>query len=149
MPIFKAISQEVFPFDTAPQASLVKICGNLMIAATIEMLGEALTLGEKGGIAPGNAMKVISAVFGSPVVTGYGDRIASGKFTPAGFKLNLGLKDVSLAMQSGDQLRVPVPLANLMHDHMLAAVNRSGENVDWAAMTTVLREQAGLDDRRK
>lgn len=143
-PLFAAIGQGTFRFERAPQASLLKIAGNLMIASTIEALGEALALGEKGGIRPTDAMQVIGSVFNSPMVKNYGTRIATGSYRPAGFRMELGLKDLSLVVRAGEDLKVPLPLASLIHDHFVEALALGRGDLDWSALSSVIRDAAGL-----
>ena len=51
-PVFAAVGQGTFPMPGAAESAIAKLCGNFMLAALLESLGEALTLGEKGGIPP-------------------------------------------------------------------------------------------------
>ena len=149
MPIFAALGQGTFPMGGAPQASLAKLVGNFMIAAHIEMLGEGLSLAEKGGLDPMKLLVMLGGtIFGSPVFKNYGGRIASTEFEPAGFPLPLGLKDVQLALRSGEELRVPMPLASLARDHLIAALAQGRERFDFAGFASVIREAAGLPPRR-
>jgi 3-hydroxyisobutyrate dehydrogenase-like beta-hydroxyacid dehydrogenase len=143
--LFDAIAQRVFDFPEAPQANLAKILVNFMIAGIIELLGEVIALGEKGNIAPARTIELLTGtLFNCPAIDGYGRRIAEGKFEPAGFRLPLGLKDVELALALGDELRIPLPAANIVRDHMLAALAAGMERLDWSALTTVVRAEAGL-----
>jgi 3-hydroxyisobutyrate dehydrogenase-like beta-hydroxyacid dehydrogenase len=143
--LFGAIGQGTFDFADAPRANLAKIVANLMFAGIIELLGEVMALGEKGGIPPGRIVDVLTGtVFGCPAVEGYGRRIAEGAFEPAGFRMALGLKDVELALAAGDALRVPLGTANVVRDHMLAALARGLESFDWSGLTTVVRAESGL-----
>jgi 3-hydroxyisobutyrate dehydrogenase-like beta-hydroxyacid dehydrogenase len=143
-PVFAAIGQGTFRFERAPQASLMKLAGNLAIASIIETLGEALALGEKGGIRPTDAMQVIGSVFNSPVVNGYGTRIATQSYRPAGFRMDLGLKDLSLVVRAGEDLKAPLPLASLIHDHFVEALAHGRGDLDWSAVASVARDGAGL-----
>ncbi len=59
-PAFQAISQRQFVFDTPGQASLAKLCGNTLIATTIEALGELFSVAEKGGIANQRMLDMLS-----------------------------------------------------------------------------------------
>jgi 3-hydroxyisobutyrate dehydrogenase-like beta-hydroxyacid dehydrogenase len=148
-PVFKALGQGTFPMGDAAQATLAKLVGNLMIAATIESLGEALTLSEKAGIEPGRMLDMLTGtLFGSPVVRRYGDLIARTEFEPAGFALALGLKDVGLALDAGTALRVPLPVAALLRERLLTALARGRETYDWSGLASVIRESAGLPPRR-
>jgi 3-hydroxyisobutyrate dehydrogenase-like beta-hydroxyacid dehydrogenase len=146
-PVFAAIGQGTFRFERAPQASLMKLAGNLAIASIIETLGEALALGEKGGIRPTDAMQVIGSVFNSPVVNGYGTRIATQSYRPAGFRMDLGLKDLSLVVRAGEDLKAPLPLASLIHDHLVEALALGRADLDWSGMSSVIRDAAGLSSR--
>jgi len=143
-PLFGVIGQGTFRFERAPHANLMKLLGNLTIASTIEALGEALALGEKGGIPPSDAMQVIGSVFNSPVAKGYGMRIASQNFRPAGFRMDLGFKDVLLAIRAGEELGAPLPLASLIHDRFIEALALGRGKLDWSAVSSVSRDAAGL-----
>ncbi|MCU1280105.1 MAG: yfjR [bacterium] len=127
------------------QALLGKLIANMMIASTIELLGEATALGEKGGIPPAQLIHMLtSTLFGAPVVVAYGERIAAQKYEPANFRIALGLKDVELALASGHELRVPLPVADVVRDHMIEALARGLERYDWTGLAAIPRAAAGL-----
>jgi 3-hydroxyisobutyrate dehydrogenase-like beta-hydroxyacid dehydrogenase len=52
---------------------------------------------------------------------------------PAGFKLPLGFKDIRLVLAAAESALVPLPLASLVHDHMLAALARGQHELDWSS----------------
>lgn len=148
-PLFAALGQGTFPMPSAPHAALAKLLGNFLIATTIETLGEAMTLGEKAGLQPELLLEMlVGTIFGSPVVKRYGAMIAAGAYEPAGFPLALGLKDLNLVLQAAEAAQVPMPAAGLARDHILAALAQGRAPYDWAGLATVIREQAGLPERR-
>ncbi|HEY7376166.1 MAG TPA: NAD(P)-dependent oxidoreductase [Polyangia bacterium] len=148
-PALACLGQGQLRVGDARQAALAKLVANFMIAGTIELLAEATTLGEKGGIAPPALIDLLTkTIFGSPIVKGYGGRIAAGQFRPAGFAVPLGLKDVELALEAGHDLRAPLPVASVARDHLIAALARGRADWDWGALATVVREAAGLDGSR-
>lgn len=144
-PVFAALGQGTFPMPGPKESALAKLCGNFMIAATLESLGEALTLGEKGGIPPEQLLGMLTGtLFGAPVVQRYGGMIARQEFTPAGFAMALGLKDMRLVLEAGDGLHVPLPLGDLLRTRFLQALAQGKGDLDWSGMATTIRESAGL-----
>ena len=120
-PLFAAMGQMTLAVSEQPRdANLVKIGGNFMIASVIESLGEAVALVRKAGVAPQTFIDILtSTLFNAPVYKNYGGLIASGKFSPAGFAAPLGYKDIGLALEAAETLRVPMPLASLISDRFL------------------------------
>jgi 3-hydroxyisobutyrate dehydrogenase-like beta-hydroxyacid dehydrogenase len=145
-PLFDAVGQRTFPFGADPAAaSLVKLTGNFLIAATIETLGEALALVGKGGIEPAGFLELMtSTVFPAPVYRTYGNLIVERKFQPAGFAAPLGQKDVRLVLAAAEGLHVPLPVANLVNDRLHRLIARGDEQLDWSAISQLAAEDAGL-----
>jgi 3-hydroxyisobutyrate dehydrogenase-like beta-hydroxyacid dehydrogenase len=83
------------------------------------------------------------------VYENYGGLIAGGRYEPAGFKLEHGLKDVRLALGAGDEVSAPLPLASLARDHYLSALAWGWGERDWAALAEVSAVNAGLAEERR
>ena len=148
-PIFAALGQGTFPQPAAEQAVLAKLAGNFLIGATIEALGEALALAEKGGLDPERLLDILtSTLFGSPVVRSYGGRVARTEFTPPGFALPLARKDFRLILDAARETAVPMPLAELVADRLTEALRLGRDEYDFAGLASVIREEAGLTERR-
>ena len=145
-PLLDAMGQRTFPFGTEPAtASLVKLAGNFMIAATIETLGEVLSLVGKGGIEPGSFVELLtSTLFPAPAYRTYGALIAHSQFQPAGFAAPLGHKDVRLLLAASAALRVPMPIGSLLNDRLLRLLAQGGESLDWSAISQLAAADAGL-----
>ncbi|HEX2451605.1 MAG TPA: NAD(P)-dependent oxidoreductase [Gemmatimonadales bacterium] len=148
-PILEAIGQGTFRVGDAPQASLAKLLGNFLIAASIEMLGEALATAEKAGLEPQRFLDLLTGtLFGAPVIKRYGQIVADTAFEPAGFRLPLGLKDLGLVLDAGEELRAPLPLASLIQARLLTALARDRGHYDWSGLASVIREEVGLPPTR-
>jgi len=142
-PVLEAIGQRLFHFGEEPgAANVVKLCGNFLIASTIETLGELMVLAENNGV----AMKAVADVIGnfSPLHAVYANLIAEQKFEPAGFRLALGLKDINLVLQTAAESTTPLPLASLLHDRWLSAVAKGRGELDWSAVVLGVAEDAAL-----
>ena len=144
-PLFDAMGQGVIVVGTEPhQANALKLVGNFFVVSAIETLSEAFTLAEKAGLKRETILDVLKALLPVPLFQGYGTRIARNEFSPAGFSLRLGLKDVGLMRKLAEEVAAPLPLADLAHNHLLAALAKGRGDLDWGALVTVVRELAGL-----
>jgi len=143
--LFDSLAQETFTIGTEPSAAnLVKLSGNFLLAAAIEALGEAIALVGKAGINRQVYVEILtSTIFNTPVYKIYGDLIAQGRYTPAGFAAPLGFKDIRLALAAAENLRVPMPLGSLLHDRFLRLLAQGGENLDWSAIGGLASQDAG------
>ncbi|MCP1375604.1 NAD(P)-dependent oxidoreductase [Dyella lutea] len=148
-PLLEAMGTKVWPMGEDPvRASVVKIAGNFMLASAIETMAEASTLTRAYGVDAADFLEVMtSTLFAAPAYQGYGRLIAEQRFSPAGFAMALGLKDVGLALSAGEGRRVPLPFAGVLRDGFLDALAHGGEDLDWSALALVAARRAGLDGR--
>jgi 3-hydroxyisobutyrate dehydrogenase-like beta-hydroxyacid dehydrogenase len=149
LPLLEAMGQRVFTLGEEPaRANVVKLAGNFLITAAIEALAEASVLVAKSGVDRGEFLDVLlDMLFDAPVYRGYGKLLLEERFSPPGFALQLGVKDNRLLLAAGERLAVPLPLASLIRDHMLAALARGYGDLDWSAFALVASEEAGVARR--
>ncbi len=145
-PLFDAIGQRTFYLsENAHEANLVKLSGNFLIVSMIECLGETVALMRKYEVDPRRFLEIMTeTLFAAPVYRTYGALIAEQKYEPAGFKLELGLKDVRSVLAAAEAKAVPMPVASVVRDHFLSAIARGGADLDWSALAKVTAEDAGL-----
>jgi len=144
-PLFDLVGQKTWHMGDEPRrANAAKLAGNFMIGAAIEAMAEATTLAAGYGVPAADLLDLLTnTLFASPVYKGYGGMIAADRYQPAAFKLSLGLKDLRLALAAGDQANVPLPMASLVRDNLLAAVANGEGDLDFAALARVAQRQAG------
>jgi len=145
-PLLEVLGQRVFVMGDKPEmANVVKLSGNFLIASVIESLGEAIALTRKYGIDPHDYVEFLTnSLFAAPIYKTYGGIIAEEKYQPAGFKLRMGLKDVRLALAAAEAVDAPLPFASVVRDHMLNAIGRGMEDMDWSSTAKLAAENAGL-----
>jgi 3-hydroxyisobutyrate dehydrogenase-like beta-hydroxyacid dehydrogenase len=145
-PLLEGIGRKLFVIGTEPyQANTFKLAGNFLISSMLETLSEAFLLIRKSGVEPAKFLEVLNgSLFQSPIYENYGKIIIAQKFSPPGFALHLGLKDVRLVLAAADGVAVPMPVASVIRDHYLSAVARGWGDMDWAALAKVVAEDAGL-----
>jgi 3-hydroxyisobutyrate dehydrogenase-like beta-hydroxyacid dehydrogenase len=135
-PVLEAMSQRVWPLGEDPQpANAAKLASNFMIASTIEQLGEAIALVEKYGVSASELVELLTGTsFGSPIVVNYGRRVAEQSFSPAGFTMTLGAKDLRLVLAAGEEKAVAMPFASVLRDRFLEGIARGDSDLDWSAI---------------
>lgn len=145
-PVLQALGQGISDFGEEPgAANVVKLTGNFLTAATMEVIAEALTLAEKNGLDRSEVIELLGQPsFASSVFQQYGRAIAHKRYTPAGFYLSLGLKDVDLVLQTASEVQMPMPVASLLHDRLLASVAKGRGEMDWSALALDVSEDAGI-----
>jgi 3-hydroxyisobutyrate dehydrogenase-like beta-hydroxyacid dehydrogenase len=145
LPLLAAIGQSATQINSEPSAAnLVKLSGNFLQAAVIEALGEAIALVDKAGIDRRAYVDFLtSTVFTAPAYKTYGNLIAEGTFEPAAFAAPLGFKDIRLALTAAENLKVPMPLASLLHDRFVRLLAQDGGQLDWAAIGGLAGQDAG------
>jgi len=64
-PLFDGIGRQTFVIGTEPwQANVAKVCGNFMVIAVIEALGEAYATLRKAGVAPETFLEIMDSLLG-------------------------------------------------------------------------------------
>ncbi len=145
-PVFEVLGQRTFEVGERPEdANYIKLCGNFLITCVLESLGEAFAFARKAEIDPSILFEVLSSTnFGAPVYNLYGPKMIEEKFSPAGFKMPLGLKDVLLLLQAAEELSAPTPFASIVRDRFLSGIANGYGDLDWSALSLVIAQSAGL-----
>jgi 3-hydroxyisobutyrate dehydrogenase-like beta-hydroxyacid dehydrogenase len=148
-PLLETMAAKLWPMGDSPErANAVKLAGNFMIVSAIESMAEASVLARAYGVSAVDFIELMtSTLFASPVYQGYGKAMAEERFTPPGFALPLGLKDVMLAQDAAQAEKVPMPLASVLRDSLIEAVAHGAEGLDLAALAQVSARRANLDRR--
>jgi 3-hydroxyisobutyrate dehydrogenase-like beta-hydroxyacid dehydrogenase len=147
-PLFDALGERTFVVGSDPaQANLIKLFGNMMTAATLEVFGEIAAVFRKRGLDPAPFLEIMtSTMFGGRAHRIYGAKIVAERYAP-GFRLPLALKDVRLALGEADSAGVPMPSLDVVRDRMLTGIARGYADLDWSVLGLVAAEEAGLHDQ--
>jgi 3-hydroxyisobutyrate dehydrogenase-like beta-hydroxyacid dehydrogenase len=149
-PLLEAMGQAIFDFGDDPgAANVAKLVGNFLIAANLEAMSEAFAMAEKQGVDRAAVADMLAkSLFACPIYQGYGKAIAEKRFTPVGFRMPLGLKDVELALRTAAEVTMALPMASLVRDRLLASLAKGREEMDWSAIALSVLDDAGLSHQR-
>jgi 3-hydroxyisobutyrate dehydrogenase-like beta-hydroxyacid dehydrogenase len=133
--------------ERASKASLVKIGVNFNLIHALQSLSESITLMEQGGVDSSTFVEILTdAAFTGSAYRGYGDLIARRAYTPPGFTVGLGLKDLSLAEQAAADLGAVLPSAPVLRDIFTRALaDPDLASLDWSAIAEITRGLAHND----
>jgi 3-hydroxyisobutyrate dehydrogenase-like beta-hydroxyacid dehydrogenase len=145
-PLLERLGQSLHDFGTDPGAvGVLKLAGNFMIMAAIEAMAEAQALAAKSGLDRKAVAEFFgSTVFGGPIYRNYGRVLAEGAYTPAGFSVDLGLKDMRLVRGAAEAVKVPMPIGDLLRARLVSAQAKGRSAMDWSVIALASTEDAGI-----
>jgi 3-hydroxyisobutyrate dehydrogenase-like beta-hydroxyacid dehydrogenase len=76
----------------------------------------------------------------------YGGKIVERHYTPPGMTVPLAAKDLRLLLAEAERTTVPMPLASLVHDRLVAVEARGWSDLDWSALGRLAAFEAGVGE---
>ena len=139
-PLLEAIGPTILYVGHEEAARVAKLVLQILIGGTAELLGEALVLGELGGVDREKLLETIGAsVVGSRFVE-YKTKPLLEEDYSATFTTNLMLKDIGLVLGLASERGVDLPFAERLSDLLEDAVARGHGDQDFIALFRRLQE---------
>ena len=138
------VSAKFWNLGTDPgMASLVKLGVNYNLIHALQAIGESVALVESGGVNPNTFVEILThTAFTGSAYAGYGPMIANRNYSPAGFSMELGLKDVKLVESAAADLNLNLPVAGVLRELFETALKTpSLHDLDWSAVSELSRKQ--------
>ncbi len=124
-----------------------KLANQIIVAANIEAVGEALTLASKAGLNPQTVFEAIrGGLAGSNVLNAKGPMMIEGNFDP-GFRIALHNKDLNNAIQTGKELGVALPVTSIVQQMIVSLMNEGKGNKDHSAIANFIEDMSGVTIR--
>jgi 3-hydroxyisobutyrate dehydrogenase-like beta-hydroxyacid dehydrogenase len=140
--IFDAVSSKQFYVGDEEQARYLKLAINHLVGSTAVILGEALSLGQKGGLDWVQMLDVIGdSVVGSPLIKYKLDALKRRDFAPA-FSSRQMLKDMSLVVAAGDSVGVRMDVANIVKSMFASYEGEGGGELDFFSILLAINSKA-------
>ena len=145
-PYLAVLGARTWRFGEEPRrANAVKIAVNFTILHALQAMAEGVTLVESQDVDASDFIELLAGtLFGGVVYSGYGSMIAERRYTPPGFSMPLGLKDLGLAEDLAAETGTVLPTAPVLRERFETALaNPELAELDWSAVAEVTRNQAG------
>ncbi len=135
-PVLGVMGKKWFHLGPVGAGQTVKLAMNLLLELEVEAFAEALALVTRAGVPGQSLFDVMQSSMGrSGVIELKGGNMLKGSYKPS-FPLRLMHKDVSLALELGNQLGVPLPAAAAAREVLSAVKGAVTEDVDFSALAT-------------
>lgn len=143
--VLEPISETTHYMGDAGSGAKMKLVGNLIVAAQLEALGEALTLAKNAGLDLSDVLGVLHVTdFKSPIFDGVGAAVLAGDYSPS-FALKWMLKDANLVATFADRLNSPIPGTMATRATIAEAVGEGWGEENASALIKVLSQKGNVD----
>ncbi len=145
-PVLDAIGDQARYIGPIGAATVAKLVHNMAGYAINMVMAEVFSMGVKAGMDPLALWETIrqGALGRRRTFDRIADQYLPGKYDPPAFALKLAHKDVSLAVQMGREVGVPMRVCNLTHAEMTEALNRGWGALDSRVFMRLQNERAGV-----
>ena len=127
---------------------VTKLANQVIVAANIEALSEALVLSQKAGVDPARVFEAIrGGLAGSAVMEAKAPMMLDRNFR-AGFRVRLHQKDLRNVLQTAQELNVPLPVTALVQQMLGTLVNHGDADADHSAILHILEQMADVEVHR-
>jgi len=120
-----------------------KVANQIIVALTIEAVGEALLFASKAGADPENVRKALLGGFAqSRILEVHGERMIKRTFK-AGFRIRHQQKDLNNALSAARELGLALPCSAMAQELYNSISGGDGADLDHSALVTALEKMAG------
>ncbi|MBM3355833.1 MAG: NAD(P)-dependent oxidoreductase, partial [Betaproteobacteria bacterium] len=135
-----------FHVGEAGAGTVAKLAHNVSSFMVQTALAEAFTLGVKAGVEPVALLRALrqGATGRARTFDRLVDQFLPGKYDPPAFALKLAHKDVSLALQLGKSMGVPMKAGEHALAELAEAMARGWQDRDCRVAMTLQEERAGV-----
>ena len=152
-PLLDTFSDTVVYAGELATGTVIKLAHNLVRRGIGLAIGEGIVLGAKAGVDPEllwDCMRWGLKVQLDQLAKTVSDTIFEGNYeAPASFGIGLARKDVGLATELGRRLDVPMPIATMVEQVMIHALNRGWSKQSTASLFRLQEEAAGMEVRKQ
>jgi 2-hydroxy-3-oxopropionate reductase len=141
-PLFEKMGKNITLVGGVGAGQVAKVANQIIVALTIEAVGEALLLASKAGADPVRVRQALMGGFAnSRILEVHGERMIKRTFDP-GFRIELHQKDLNLALSTARALGLSLPNTATAQELFNACAAHGGAKWDHSAMVRALELMA-------
>jgi 2-hydroxy-3-oxopropionate reductase len=141
-PLFDLMGKNITLVGPNGAGQTCKVANQIIVATTIEAVGEALLFAAKAGADPAKVRQALMGGFASSkILEVHGERMIKRNFEP-GFRIELHTKDLGLALNGARELKLSLPVTAICLQLFNACSAAGGAKWDHSAMVRALEALA-------
>jgi 2-hydroxy-3-oxopropionate reductase len=141
-PLFELLGKNITLVGGNGDGQTCKVANQIIVALTIEAVGEALLFASKAGADPAKVRQALMGGFAnSRILEVHGERMVKRTFNP-GFRIELHQKDLNLALSGARALGISLPNTATAQELFNSCVAHGGAAWDHSAMVRALEMMA-------
>ena len=141
-PYFEIMGKNIVHVGGNGDGQTCKVANQIVVALTIEAVGEALLFASKAGADPAKVREALLGGFAqSRILELHGTRMIKRSLDP-GFRIRLHQKDLNLALQAARSLGLSLPNTSTAQELFNAVAAHGGSELDHSAMVLALETLA-------
>jgi 2-hydroxy-3-oxopropionate reductase len=141
-PLLEVMGKNVNLIGDNGDGQTAKVANQIIVALTIEAVGEALLFASKAGADPAKVRKALMGGFASSkILEVHGERMIRRNFEP-GFRLELHRKDLKLALEGASTLNLSLPNTAACQQLMNSVIGSGGARLDHSSLVRALELSA-------
>ena len=139
-PYFETLGKNIVYIGGNGDGQTCKVANQIVVALTIEAIGEALLFASKAGADPRKVREALLGGFAqSRILDLHGERMIGRNFNP-GFRIRLHQKDLNLALQGARELGLSLPSTSIAQELFNAVAAQGNSDLDHSAMVLALEK---------
>ena len=145
LPLLQVMGKTINLVGSAGAGQTTKVANQMIVAANIMAVSEALTFARKSGADPEKVRQALLGGFASSrILEVHGKRMTERTFAP-GFRIRLHQKDLALAIAAARDLALSLPGVALAQQMFSACVAHGGADDDHSAMVKAVERASGVE----
>ncbi|MBI2720447.1 MAG: 2-hydroxy-3-oxopropionate reductase [Rhizobiales bacterium] len=141
-PLFDLMGKNITLVGAAGDGQTTKVANQIIVALTIQAVGEALLFASRAGADPAKVRQALMGGFASSkILEVHGERMVKRSFAP-GFRIALHQKDLNLALDSAKAFGLSLPNTAVAQQMFSACVANGGAAWDHSALVKALELMA-------
>nr|WP_321305556.1 2-hydroxy-3-oxopropionate reductase [uncultured Sphaerochaeta sp.] len=147
-PILQVMGGSVTLVGEIGSGNTTKLANQIMVAANIAGMSEALVLATKADVDPEKVFKAIrGGLAGSTVLDAKAPLVLDGNFRP-GFRIDLHIKDLQNALDTAATVKTPTPLSDSIIGMMRSLSSDGKGSDDHGGLVQWYEKEAGIEVRK-